>query len=347
MKRDQRTGRSGIAAGGNWIIDQVKMIDVYPPQDALANIVAESRGNGGAPYNLLVDLHRLGAPFPLTGIGLVGDDENGRSIIEDCRGRGIDCEQVQRTDDAPTAYTDVMTVQSTGRRTFYHHRGANARLDVEHFAFANVKARILHLGYLLLLDRLDLPSATHGTRAAELLARARAIGLQTSVDVVSEESDRFAAVVLPALRHVDYCILNEFEAGRSTGRHVRSETGIDLDELRHAARELIAAGVRELVIIHWPEGALALDRDGHEWAMGSVAVPQSHIEGTAGAGDAFAAGLLYGLHEAKPLEECLRFAMCAAAASLFDPTTSGGIRSLAECLRLGEEFGHRPSPFAN
>ena len=34
--------------------------------------------------------------------------------------------------------------------------------------------RIFHLGYLLLLDRLDQPSATHGTVAAEVLARAQA-----------------------------------------------------------------------------------------------------------------------------------------------------------------------------
>ncbi|MBT6852465.1 MAG: carbohydrate kinase family protein, partial [Opitutae bacterium] len=30
--------RSGILAGGNWIIDQVKIIDVYPKHEQLANI---------------------------------------------------------------------------------------------------------------------------------------------------------------------------------------------------------------------------------------------------------------------------------------------------------------------
>ncbi len=36
------TLRSGILAGGNWILDRTKIIDVYPAQDALANILAET-----------------------------------------------------------------------------------------------------------------------------------------------------------------------------------------------------------------------------------------------------------------------------------------------------------------
>ena len=61
--------RSGIIAGGNWIVDHLKIIDAWPTQDALASILAESSGNGGSAYNVLKDLALLGAPFPLTGIG--------------------------------------------------------------------------------------------------------------------------------------------------------------------------------------------------------------------------------------------------------------------------------------
>src|SRR4030095_3381896 len=67
--------RTGILAGGNWIIDHVKIIDVWPEQDALANIFSRSRGTGGSPYNVLVDLAKLGVQFPLEAVGLVGDEE--------------------------------------------------------------------------------------------------------------------------------------------------------------------------------------------------------------------------------------------------------------------------------
>ena len=63
--------RTGILAGGNWIVDHVKMINTWPAQDSLATIEAESASNGGAPYNVLKDLARLGAPFPLSAVGLV------------------------------------------------------------------------------------------------------------------------------------------------------------------------------------------------------------------------------------------------------------------------------------
>jgi hypothetical protein len=57
--------RSGILAGGNWIVDHLKIIDVWPTQDALASILTEANRNGGSPYNVLKDLFCLGAPFPL------------------------------------------------------------------------------------------------------------------------------------------------------------------------------------------------------------------------------------------------------------------------------------------
>src|SRR5207247_9933175 len=83
------TARSGVLAGGNWIIDQVKLIDVYPQPEQLANIRSQAQGTGGAPYNVLVDLARLGVSFPLFAAGLVGRDALGQRILEDCRKRKI------------------------------------------------------------------------------------------------------------------------------------------------------------------------------------------------------------------------------------------------------------------
>ena len=53
---ERKKTRRGILAGGNWIIDLVKMIDVYPQRDSLANIATQSQGTGGSPYNILVEL---------------------------------------------------------------------------------------------------------------------------------------------------------------------------------------------------------------------------------------------------------------------------------------------------
>jgi sugar/nucleoside kinase (ribokinase family) len=69
MKKKTSASRSGLLAAGNWIIDQVKIIDVYPQRDQLANIRAQSQGTGGAAYNVLINLARLQAPFPLMAAG--------------------------------------------------------------------------------------------------------------------------------------------------------------------------------------------------------------------------------------------------------------------------------------
>jgi len=347
--------RSGLLAGGNWIVDAVKIIDIWPQQDALANIFSTTKGTGGSPFNILVDLAVMGVGFPLAAVGLVGEDSNGEWILEQCKAHGIATDALQSTTAAPTSFTDVMTVQGTGRRTFFHARGANALLDSGHFDFSKTTARNFHLGYLLLLDKLDLPHPEYGTVAAEVLARAQSAGLKTSIDVVSEDSDRFGKIVLPALKHVDVCIMNEFEAGRVTGRHVRvapppgeagashhhQPTALDRTELRAAMQQLLDAGVRERVVVHFPEGGCALGRDGEWHEHGSVQLPTDYIKGAAGAGDAFTAGILLGWHEGMPVAEWLRMGICAAAANLSDETCTKGLRSLAECLALGKRYGFR------
>ena len=343
MKKSKTEARSGLLAGGNWIIDQVKMIDVYPQREQLANIRSQSQGTGGAPYNVLVGLAKMGAPFPLSATGLVGKDALGQEILDDCAKNKIETKLLKATPAAPTSYTDVMTEIGNGHRTFFHNRGANTLWDGSELDFTRVKARIFHLGYLLLLDALDQPDKTFGTRAARLLSQAQAAGLKTSVDVVSEDSDRFAKIVTPALKHVDYCILNEIEAGKTAGFKIRQSDGkLDTVSLRHAAGSLLQCGVRELVVIHFPEGAFARTRNGEDLWQSSLNLPAKYITGTAGAGDAFCAGVLFGLHEGWELAKSLLTGVCAAAASLSHPTCTGGMKPLADCLALAKKHKLRP-----
>jgi sugar/nucleoside kinase (ribokinase family) len=342
MKASTTSKRSGLLAGGNWIIDQVKVIDTYPAQEQLANIRSQHQGTGGSPYNVLMNLAKLGAPFPLHAAGLVGKDALGAQIIADCEKHKIETRFLKATADAPTSYTDVMTVAGTGKRTFFHHRGANALWDGKDLDFSKTKARFFHLGYLLLLDKMDALNKEGISQAAKVLAAAQAAGIRTCIDVVSEASDRFKAVVTPALKHCDYAIINEYEAGMVTGFRIRKDAVLDTVSLRHAAGAILQHGVKELVVIHFPEGAFGRTRDGKDFWQPSLKVPAKAIAGTAGAGDAFASGVLYGLHEGWDLQECLLTGVCAAAASLSDPTCTGGMKPLAAVQALRKKYGVRP-----
>jgi sugar/nucleoside kinase (ribokinase family) len=343
MKNRNAGKRRGLLAGGNWLVDYVKVVDVYPQPEQLGNILSRCQGTGGAAYNVLVALARSGAPFPLYGAGLVGDDLPGRQILEHCRRLNIDTGCLRATAKAPTSFTDVMTEQDTGRRTFFHCRGANALWRGNDLDFDKINARLFHFGYFLLLDELDKPDPRFGTRAARLLAGAQKAGMKTSVDAASVESGRFSEIVSPALKHVDYCILNEIEAGKITGHKIRGPGGqLDPAALRDSAGALLRRGVCELVVIHFPEGALARGRDGGDVWQSSLKLPARYIAGTAGAGDAFCAGMLLGLHEGWDRRRCLRAGVCIATASLSHPTTTGGIQALPRSLALAKKFGFKP-----
>lgn len=327
--------RKGILSAGNWLVDFVKIIDRYPEPTMLASILSESVGLGGAPNNVLATLAVLDPALPLYAGGMIGTDANGDRIVAEIDRLGINRRFLYRSEHLSTSYTDVMTEKATGRRTFFHCRGANAALAPEHFSDIDVPARIFHLGYLLLLDTLDQPDPVYGVVAAGVLKGLSEKGYRISVDCVSEESDRYQSVVIPCLPYMNYLIVNEMEAGRITGINLRNKNGEIIPErLPEAASVLFAGGVKEAIAIHFPEGGYAMRRDGTGAYCKAFVMKQDQIKGTVGAGDAFCAGMLYALHESWTLEEGLRLANAVAAVSLTHPTSTGGARSLAKVLRF-------------
>ncbi len=341
MLSENTSPRRGILAGGNWLIDHVKVIDAWPEQDGLAEVITHSMANGGGPYNVLKDLVRMKAPFPLEAAGLVGDDEDGRLILADCSNQGITTTQLHTTTKACTSYSDVMTVRGTGRRTFFHHRGANTLLEPAHFDFTSTQAKRFHLGYLLLLDKLDELDNQGLPRVVALLRRAREAGLATSIDCVSSTSASFRRTVAPALPYTDVLFANDFEAEQLTGLALGRGKELRRVSVEAAAHALAKAGVRDWALVHFPEGVCACAPSGELFWQGSVKVPSEYIIGAAGAGDALAAGVLLGLHEGWPMPRCLELGVCTAATCLFDSTTSGGVLPSDECLKLGRELGFR------
>lgn len=333
--------RNGILVGGNWIMDQVKLIDVFPEEEKLVNIFTESSCNGGSAYNVIMGMVKLQANFPLSGVGLVGDDDKGERIITHCQSLGINTGQIKKTSFAHTSYTDVMSVKSTGKRTFFHQRGANALLDISDFDFSASQDKIFHLGYLLLLDRLDIIEADGTTRGSQVLKNAKQQGLITSVDIVSERSDRFKDVIPPSLPYIDYLFVNEYEAGKITGIDTTMDGSIILKRCYEAAHRIIDMGVKQWVILHFPTGVIAVSRDGQTHYQPSINMPAEKIAGASGAGDAFAAGVLTGVHNNLDIKACLNLGVCAAASSLFEPTSSDGILPSTECLKLAQLFGYR------
>lgn len=326
--------RKGIISAGNWLSDTIKFIGHYPAVGNLVTIEKIDQGFGGCAHNVLADLARMQTGIPLYAGGCVGKDALGDEIFSTCEKLGINADGMCRV-DAATSYTDVMADMSNGTRTFFHHRGANALFGPEHVEKITAEAKIFHLGYLLLLDRMDAKDEEYGIVAARALDCLQKRGYKTSVDVVSEEGDRFREVILPCLPYMDYFIVNEVEAGACVGHNLRDADGnIVLNEVKAAANFLMENGVKEAVVIHFPEGGYGLRKSGEVCFVPSFRVEPKDIVSSVGAGDAFCAAMLYALHEELPLEKALRVANAAARFNLFSATSTDGAPTVAEI----EEF---------
>ena len=334
--------KKGICCAGNMIVDITYPIETWPKQNELTHIVGEIvRTSGGSVCNTVSDLARLDPQLRLFAAGFAGHDAEGDFLMEEMKQYpNIDLGMVRR--DGRTSFTAVMSNNQTKERTFFQYAGSNAAYGEEHIDWDNLDVDIFHIGYILLLPALDAPDAEYGTKMARLLHRVQQMGIRTSLDVVSEDGDRFAKLVTPALKYADFCVINELEAQQTTGILLRDEDGkLHRENMEAALRKLKQLGVSTWAVIHCPEIGCGIDENGVYHEFQSLKLPKGFIKGTVGAGDAFCAGILYAAHNALPMSEALKIGACTAAASLSQPGASEGVGSLDEVLALYDRFGSK------
>ena len=261
--------RSGILCSGNWVVDLIKIIDRWPQEGMLANILSESMNGGGGPHNVLVNLAKMDPDLPLFASGLVSNDKFGKFLELELDKFGINRSYLFKTSEESTSFTDVMTNKSNGNRTFFHKRGTNALLNLEYFDEVDCNAKIFYLGYPMLLDSLDSDDSQYGTKAARLLSSMRKKGLKNAVDLVSIENEHYKETIQPILRYTDYLIINEIEAEKCSGIPTRSDGKLLKQNLSKASNALLNSGVNKLVAIHAPEGGFAESIEGEKLFINS------------------------------------------------------------------------------
>lgn len=337
------SGEDGIVLAGNILTDNVKIIDQYPKETMLSNISSSSVAVGGCVPNTAIDIAKMDDSIRILACGMVGDDENGKYVTEQMRRYGINTSAVKVTSDAPTSYSDVMSVESTGIRTFFHERGANKIFAPSDINVDMLNCSIFHIGYILLLDQFDKEDPEYGTAMAELLARVQAKGIKTSIDVVSDTSEKFRQKVLPALKYCNYAIMNETEGGGVSGLEPRNPDGsINIDNIRKTLEMFMEYGVKDVAVIHCPEGGFALNSNGEFAAVPSLKLPSGYIKGSVGAGDAFCAACIYCLYKNIDIKTMLELASCAAACNLSESDSISGMKPISEIMRMNEEMVRAP-----
>ena len=208
-------------------------------------------------------------------LGAVGTDPTGDVLLALLAREGVDVGGLVRVPEQQTS-ASVIPVRPNGDRPAWHCIGANGAFTLDHLADDALHGLThLHLGG---------PEFLGGPAAGELLARARAAGITTSVDVLAPGDPDLLAWIADALPHTDHLLPNDEQVRGFTGE----------DDLVAGARALIAAGAGCVALTRGARGALVVTAtDAVE--VPAVAIPDGELVDTTGCGDAFSAGYLRGL----------------------------------------------------
>lgn len=333
--------KRGITVAGNLIVDNLCAIDVYPERGRLASIVSTDKAVGGCVPNTAIDLAVMDKNLPVSAVGCVGDDEDGRFILSCLSVKGVDASGIKILKGERTSNCSVM--DDGKERTFFSYAGANRVFSPADVDLSTLTCSILHIGYVNLLEQFDKPDPEYGTVMARFLKSVQEQGVKTSVDTVSSENKSdYAKNILPVLKYTDYLIVNEIECCAIFQKQAYLPSGsLDKATVKACMQQAMAAGVKEKVIVHCKQGGLCLDKSGQFAAVGSLVIDQALIKGNVGAGDAFCAGCLYCLYHGESDEDMLSFASASAACNLFSTGSVGGAQSKKEILKMNEKFSRR------
>lgn len=275
--------------------------ELVPVDDLVLNI-------GGGAANTAVALSRLGVRATIR--ARVGDDAFGRFATETLRDGGVDAHALIVDPRRATSQTLIVNVRGEDRR-FIHAVGANLEFTSEDLdAVLNPAPRVLHIGYFLILPRLDGPGL------ARRFARARSGGTVTLLDVATPGPGRYLDDLRAVLPETDVFVPNTDEAALILGEH---------DPVRQA-EAFRAMGAKLVVVTCGGRGSVVVS-DRLRARLGTY--PVDFVDATGG-GDAFNAGFIAGVLEGLDDLDCLKLASALGASCVRAIGTTAGVFTRAE-----------------
>ncbi|MBP1694444.1 MAG: putative carbohydrate kinase [Chloroflexi bacterium] len=248
-------------------------------------------------------------------IGMVGDDLFGRFMLQALHDRSVNTTNVCVNPSLKTGFSVILNRGDD--RAILTYSGAMSELQAEQIPNdLLLQARHLHIASYFLQTRLQpgLP---------DLLSRARACGLTTSLDPNWDPSERWAGFE-KLLPFIDVFFPNEAEAISLAHAQTCEEA---LDKLgKHCKLVAIKLGAR---------GAIARGGD----CMVKASSPTVRVVDTVGAGDSFDAGFIYGYLQGWEIERCLHLATTCGALSIRNHGGTVGQPTLAEAQAVGVDNG--------
>ena len=262
--------RLSILVVGSTMIDLVAFAERLP--DPGETVVGQRflQGFGGKGANQAVMAARFGAAVAM--VGMVGDDANGRLIIDNLRAQGIAVDDVGMA--AGSSGVAPIWVDGAGMNRIIVIPGANALISPGAAA-----AAVHRLEPAVVVGQFEVPQPV----TAAAFAAARSIGAVTILNPAPG-----AGIEADLLALTDWLVPNETEfvlvGGRSLGQGVNADT--------RAIAELGDALAVSLVVTLGERGAAVRPRaEVVTW----IEAPAADAVDTTGAGDAFVGAFAVGL----------------------------------------------------
>jgi sugar/nucleoside kinase (ribokinase family) len=246
---------------------------------------------GGCGANTAVNLAKLGVSAALS--GRVGRDVLGHAVLELLTRDGVDCKHVDVSSVVQTSATLVVNVRGEDRR-FIHDIGANAE-----FTGLEVSSELIAQAKIFYVGGFGLTRSLSGENVAQRFRTVRAAGGRTVLDVVVGDPQIARELLPTVLPETSLFLPNTDEAAILTGCSHPLEQ----------ARSFRQGGAETVIITAGAAGAYVASDEG-EFHLPAYAVEQ--VDGTGG-GDAFVAGVIYGLLKNANLQDCLRYGAAMGA----------------------------------
>lgn len=283
--------------------------------DALyARLAPERQLGGGSAANTAVVAALLGARTAY--LGTVADDALGRAYAADLRAAGIHYPTAPLDQKRAAGHSTarcLILVTPDGQRTMSTYLGACTAFGPEDLDETSIRtAAVLYLeGYLF-----DPPAAQDAFRHAAALSHeaGRRVALSLSDPFcVGRHRTAFRAL---AAGHVDILFANEDEI----------VSLYEAEDFEQAAAQA-SRDVELAVLTRGARGSVVFRRGERT----DIAAEPAVVRDSTGAGDAYAAGFLFGLVRGLPMAECGRIGSVAAAEviSHFGARPEADLRTLA------------------
>lgn len=284
---DQQKQTNGMEKGSMNLVDTNRALELY------GDMTDPTKMSGGSAGNTMACFASFGGKGAY--IGKVADDALGKSFIDDLKNMGVDYDTQPLQGDESTGRCMIL-VTPDGERTMNTYLGAAVQLNPEDISPDFIgKAKVVYLeGYLF-----DPPHAMEAfIKAARLAHEAGRLVSLTLSDSFCVDRHREAFKDLVS-HHVDILFANEDE--------IKSlyQTD-DLEEAINIVKDECAISA----ITRSEKGSVIIN-SGHRTNI--EAEKNVNVVDTTGAGDAYAAGFLYGFTEGMDMEKCGRLGSIAAA----------------------------------